>query len=185
MNLNTQKSGIRKFQEVDFYDQQSENNYYLLPFRFHKLNDQKEIIVNEVGDFLVLPIGTVSRIVKREINKELDFELFGDLISNLFISETQIPQLIDVYATRYRTKKAFLDHFTTLHIFVISLRCNHTCHYCQVSRVTQDADKFDMGKSHIDKGIDMMLKSPSSHVTMEFQGGEALLAFENIKYAVE
>ena len=30
-----------------------------------------------------------------------------------------------------------------------------------------------------------MFMSPNPHVTMEFQGGEALLAFENIKYAVE
>jgi len=185
MNLETQKSGVRKFQNIDVYDNQENDNYFLLPFRFHRLNEEKEIIVNEVGDFLVLPLGTVSKIINKELNKNLDFELFGDLISNLFISETKIPQLIDVYATRYRTKKSFLDDFTTLHIFVVSLRCNHTCHYCQVSRVTQDADKFDMTKSHIDKGIDIMLKSPSPHVTMEFQGGEALLAFENIKYAVE
>lgn len=185
MNVEKQKEGVRKFHEIEFYNQQSSDTYYLLPFRFHRINDEKEIIVNEVGDFLILPIGTSSRIINRQINKKEEFELFGDLISNHFISETQIPQLIDVYATRYRTKKAFLDHFTTLHIFVISLRCNHTCHYCQVSRVTQDADKFDMSKSHIDKGIDIMLKSPSPHVTMEFQGGEALLAFENIKYAVE
>ena len=185
MKVEAQKSGIRKFHDIGFYNQQEDENYFLLPFRFHRLSEEKEIIVNEVGDFLVLPTGTVSRIIKKEINKELDYELYGDLISNLFISETRIPQLIDIYATRYRTKKSFLDNFTTLHIFVVSLRCNHTCHYCQVSRVTQDADKFDMSKSHIDKGIDIMLKSPSSHVTMEFQGGEALLAFENIKYAVE
>ena len=185
MNLETKKSGIRKFQDIDVYDNQENDNYFLLPFRFHRLNEEKEIIVNEVGDFLVLPLGTVSKIINKELNKEFDFELYGDLISNLFISETKIPHLIDVYATRYRTKKSFLDDFTTLHIFVVSLRCNHTCHYCQVSRVTQDADKFDMTKSHIDKGIDIMLKSPSPHVTMEFQGGEALLAFENIKYAVE
>lgn len=30
-----------------------------------------------------------------------------------------------------------------------------------------------------------MMQSPSPHVTMEFQGGEALLAFDNIVYAVE
>jgi hypothetical protein len=30
-------------------------------------------------------------------------------------------------ATKYRTKKAFLDGFTSLHIFVVSLRCEHSC----------------------------------------------------------
>lgn len=175
----------RKFKDFSFYNQQESKDYFLLPFRFHRLNDSKEIIVNEVGDFLILPTGTVEQIVKKEINKIDNEELFGDLISNFFISEKQLPELIDVYATKYRTKKSFLDNFTTLHIFVISLRCEHTCHYCQVSRVTENKDLFDMSKEHLNKGIDLMMKSPSPSITMEFQGGEALLAFENIVYAVE
>jgi His-Xaa-Ser system radical SAM maturase HxsB len=175
----------RKFKEVDFYNQQSGTQYYLLPFKFHRLTSHREIIVNEVGDFLTLPNGTFERIVTRKISKEVDSELFGDLVANFFISEEKIPALIDVLATRYRTKKSFLDNFTSLHIFVISLRCEHTCHYCQVSRVTQDKSKFDMSITHIDKGIDLMMKSPSPQVTMEFQGGEALLAFDNIVYAIK
>ena len=41
-----------------------------------------------------------------------------------------------------------------------------------------------MSIGHIDKGIDIMFRSPNPHVTMEFQGGEALLAFDKIQYAV-
>jgi His-Xaa-Ser system radical SAM maturase HxsB len=175
----------RKFKDLSFYDNQKSSEYFLLPFRFHQLTDEKEVIVNEVGDHLVVPVGTVKRIVKKQLDKDLDADLYGDLIANFFISETRIPPLIDVIATRYRTKKSFLDNFTTLHIFVMSLRCEHTCHYCQVSRVTQNKEQFDMARNHIDKGIDFMLQSPSNHVTMEFQGGEALLAFDNIVYAVE
>lgn len=142
-------------------------------------------MVNEVGDHLVVPVGTTAKIVSRGLSKNDDAELYGDLVANFFISEDRIPPLIDVYATRYRTKKAFLDNFTALHLFVVSLRCEHTCHYCQVSRVTQDKGKYDMSLAHIDKGIEFMLKSPNPNVTMEFQGGEALLAYENIVYAVE
>lgn len=174
----------RKFKELTFYDKSTTPNYYLLPFRFHKINDTTEVIVNEVGDYLLLPIGTAERIISRKIDKTQEEELYGDLIANFFISEEAIPPLIDVYATRYRTKKSFLEGFTSLHIFVVSLRCEHTCHYCQVSRVTADKDQFDMSKEYLDKGIEFMMLSPSSHVTMEFQGGEALLAFDNIVYAV-
>lgn len=180
-----EKKYTRKFKEVDFYDQQKKDQYYLLPFRFHRLTSEKEIIVNEVGDYLTFPPGTFERIVKHQISKDSDQELFGDLVANFFISEERISPLIDVLATRYRTKKSFLDHFTALHLFVISLRCEHTCHYCQVSRVTQDKAKYDMSIEHINKGIDLMLKSPNPNVTMEFQGGEALLAFDNIVYAIE
>ncbi len=180
------KKKTRKFKEFEYYNLNEDNNqYFLLPFRFHRINSEKEIIVNEVGDYLILPTGTFEKIVRRKINKESDSELYGDLIANFFISEEIINPLIDVLATRYRTKKLFLNYFTGLHIFVISLRCEHTCHYCQVSRVTQNKDKYDMSIDNINKGIDIMFKSPNPHVTMEFQGGEALLAFDKIKYAVE
>lgn len=185
MEKSSLDSPSRKFKEIDYYDLQNDKQYYLLPFKFHRINESKEIIVNEVGDFLVLPNGTFEKIVKRKINKEANSELFGDLVANFFISEVRVPPLIDVLATRYRTKKLFLNYFTGLHIFVISLRCEHTCNYCQVSRVTQNREKYDMSIIHIDKGIDIMFRSPNPHVTMEFQGGEALLAFDNIKYAVE
>jgi His-Xaa-Ser system radical SAM maturase HxsB len=175
----------RKFKELDFYASKETDNYFLMPFRFHRLNEAKEVIVNEVGDHLVVPTGTTERIIKRKINRYTDAELYGDLIANFFISERIISPLIDVLATRYRTKKSFLDDFTNLHLFVISLRCEHTCHYCQVSRVTTDKDQFDMSEAHIDKGIDMMLRSPNPYLTMEFQGGEALLAFDKIIYAIE
>jgi His-Xaa-Ser system radical SAM maturase HxsB len=176
----------RKFKEFEFYET-TPLHYSLLPFKFHRISTDKEVLVNEIGDYLVVPVGTTARIVAREINPSLisDQELFADLIANFFISSSPLPELIEVLATRYRTKKSFLDHFTSLHIFVISLRCEHTCHYCQVSRVTTNRNKYDMSRFHIDEGIAIMMKSPNPHVTMEFQGGEALLAFENIVYAVE
>ncbi|MFL5745812.1 MAG: His-Xaa-Ser system radical SAM maturase HxsB [Niastella sp.] len=183
--INTDTASNRKFKDAAFYDGRQTSGYFLMPLRFHRLNDQKEVLVNEVGDHLVVPAGTFSKIVQKELNKTKDADLYGDLVAGHFISESQVPPLIDVLATRYRTKKSFLDSFTTLHLFVVSLRCEHTCHYCQVSRVTQDKNKFDMSRAHIDKGIDIMMQSPSPHVTMEFQGGEALLAFDNIVYAVE
>jgi His-Xaa-Ser system radical SAM maturase HxsB len=175
----------RKFRDASFYDAMATPEYFLMPFRFHRLNVAKEIIVNEVGDYLIVPSGTTERIIKRQVDKNNEPELYGDLIANFFISETVIPPLIDVLATRYRTKKSFLDNFTSLHLFVITLRCEHTCHYCQVSRVTSDKNMFDMSVTHIDKGIDMMMQSPNPCLTMEFQGGEALLAFDKIVYAIE
>lgn len=175
----------RKFKDLEHYELNNNVSYYLLPFRFQLITDQKEVLVNEVGDYLFVPLGTAEKIILNKVSKVDDFDLYGDLIAGFFISETPIPPLIDVLATRYRTKKSFLEGFTSLHLFVITLRCEHTCHYCQVSRVTTDKEKFDMSSTHIDKAIAIMLKSPNSNITMEFQGGEALLAFESIVYAIE
>lgn len=156
--------------------------YYLLPFRFEKLHD-KEILVNEIGDFLLVPVGTSNRIVNQGISKEE--EIYKDLLSSFFISETPIPILIDNYAVRLRTKKAFLNNFTALHIFVLTLRCNQNCIYCQaLSKECLDSI-YDMSKETMLKAIDLMFMSPSPSITMEFQGGEPTLLPELLKFSIE
>ena len=97
--------------------------YFLLPFRFHIVRN-RELLVNDLGDYLSLPRGSVQRIVDRQIRP--DEELYKDLIASFFISERPLPRLLDSMAVRLATRKAFLDHFTALHIFVLTLRCNQT-----------------------------------------------------------
>ena len=83
------------------------NRYCLLPFQFEKIGEQ-ELLVNELGNFIFAPIGTVERIINRQLNKQED--IYKDLIVNFFISEHPIPELIDNMATRLRTKKPFSIH---------------------------------------------------------------------------
>jgi His-Xaa-Ser system radical SAM maturase HxsB len=156
--------------------------YSLLPFRFERLNG-KEILVNEVGDFLIVPSGTSQRIANKEIEKAE--ELYKDLTAGYYISETPIPELIDLLAVRLRTKKAFLNNFTVLHIFVLTLRCNQNCIYCQASSRECHESIYDMTQETMVKAIDLMLKSPSPSLTMEFQGGEPSLMPELLRFAIE
>ncbi|MDR1403538.1 MAG: His-Xaa-Ser system radical SAM maturase HxsB [Tannerellaceae bacterium] len=156
--------------------------YYLLPFRFERI-DNKEIIVNEAGDFWVAETNTVDRIVNRKISP--DEELYKDLLSSFIISEQPIPDLIDNYATRLRTKKSFLDGFTSLHIFVLTIRCNQNCIYCQASSRECSASIYDSKKEYLASAIDLMFKSPSPSLTMEFQGGEPSLVPDLLQYAIE
>ena len=171
----------RKFKPKNHFDQHPQK-YHLLPFRFHRISEEREVLINEVGDFLVCPIGTADRVVNQ--NLDLEGSLYQDLVSNFFISEKPIPDLVDIIATRYRTKKAFLDQFTALHIFVVTLRCDHSCHYCQVSRKTKNKEEFDISLDDLNKSIDLMFRTPSKSITMEFQGGETLLAFDLVEHAV-
>lgn len=156
--------------------------YNLLPFRFERLNS-REILVNEVGDFLIVPTGTVKRIVDKEIQK--DEELYKDLTVEYFICETSVPELIDLLSTRLRTKKAFLDNFTVLHIFVLTLRCNQNCIYCQASSRNCHESAYDMTRETMAQAIDLMFRSPSPSLTMEFQGGEPSLLPELLRFALE
>ena len=153
----------------------------LLPFQFTRLNG-KELLVNEAGEFLFVPNGTVNALVESKI--DATSSLFKDLKSKHFISDNTSSPLLDVLATKIRTKYDHLAGGTKLHIFVVTLRCEHSCQYCQVSRQTTARGEFDMTEETANRSISLMLDSPSPRVTMELQGGEPLLAFDMIRYMV-
>jgi His-Xaa-Ser system radical SAM maturase HxsB len=157
-------------------------SYQLLPFRFHRLDSETEILVNECGEFLIVPLGTAGRIARRHITSDQD--IYGTLKAKHFIYDDYSSPLLDVLAAKYRTKFDFVRGSTKLHIFVVTLRCDHSCHYCQVSRQTPNKEKYDMSKEVATAAVAMMLQAPSEHLTLELQGGEPLLAFETIKYIV-
>ena len=51
---------------------------------------------------------------------------------------------LELLATKIRTRLRRLPHSTGLHIFVVTLRCEHSCPYCQVSRRSADTARYDM-----------------------------------------
>jgi His-Xaa-Ser system radical SAM maturase HxsB len=153
----------------------------LLPFRYMRL-DAKELLVNEAGEFLFAPPGTVQSLVANSISP--DSPIYLDLkAKHLLYDDTSSP-LLDVLATKIRTKFDHINGGTKLHIFVVTLRCEHSCDYCQVSRQTANRDEFDMSHETADRAIAIMMDSPAPAVTLEFQGGEPLLAFDMIRYIV-
>ncbi|WP_302257673.1 His-Xaa-Ser system radical SAM maturase HxsB [uncultured Alistipes sp.] len=156
--------------------------YYLLPFRFHVFRNQ-ELLTNDLGDYLLLPRGSVQRIVDRKVLPEE--ELYKNLTASFFICEKPLPRLIDTMAVRLATRKAFLDHFTALHIFVLTLRCNQNCIYCQASSQESCRNEYDMSEQTLLHAVDLMFRSPSPCLTMEFQGGEPTLVPHLIRRAIE
>ena len=64
--------------------------YHLLPFRFNIFNGN-ELLTNDLGDYIIVPRGTVQRIVERDISPSE--ELYKDLSASFFISESPIPEL--------------------------------------------------------------------------------------------
>ena len=80
-------------------------SYDLFPFRFLRLNETKEILVNEVGEHLIADRGTVEQVVKRGLDRES--ALYKSLKAKHFIHDHESDPLIDVLAAKYRTKKSF------------------------------------------------------------------------------
>lgn len=171
----------RRFQEPSAFGGRV-SAYQLLPFRFLALDAAREVLVNEAGEYLVAPAGTAFQIVRRRLDPQSP--LYLRLRARQFLFDDQSSPLLDTLATKYRTKKSFLDGFTKLHIFVVTLRCEHSCLYCQVSRQSADRQTYDMSRATAERALDLMFSSPATHLTLEFQGGEPLLNFDLVQFIV-
>ena len=71
----------------------------------------------------------------------------------------------------------------SLIMVVPTLRCDHDCMYCQVSRAPLTSKKHDLTLTPevIADAIDQIA---APNFKLEFQGGEPLLNFEMVKYIV-
>jgi sulfatase maturation enzyme AslB (radical SAM superfamily) len=130
----------------------------------------KELLVNEAGEFLFAPHGSVQDLVDERL--DTNTELYRDLKAKHFVYDDSSSPLLDILATKVRTKFDHIWGGTKLHIFVVTLRCEHSCDYCQVSRQTATRGEFDMSTSTADRAVAIMMDSPAREVTLEIQGGE-------------
>jgi len=71
----------------------------------------------------------------------------------------------------------------SLHIMVITLACNHACLYCRVSPEAGGDMTTNMTARTAIKAVDAILSTPNENITVEFQGGEALLNWPVLKEA--
>jgi His-Xaa-Ser system radical SAM maturase HxsB len=114
----------------------------------------------------------------------VDSPLVRRLRAKHIIRQEAEPLPIELLALKARTRYRRLSEFTGLHIFVASLRCEHSCPYCQVSRQSSDKTLYDMSPETAALALDAAFQSPSANIKIEFQGGEPLLNFELIEDVV-
>ena len=161
----------------------AEERISLLPFRFMRWATNEVLLTNDAGESVFLDAATFVRLCRCEVGR--DSPVYGELKGKHFLRDSGSTVPLELLALKYRTKKSFLDGFTRLHLFVVTLRCDHSCPYCQVSRVTQDRTRFDMSEAIGRRAVDLMFGSPSPALKMEFQGGEPLLNFDLIRSLIE
>jgi His-Xaa-Ser system radical SAM maturase HxsB len=162
----------------------SERPYTVMPLRFRRFQS-KVLITSESGDYQFLAPKDFQDFVDENLDSQNP--VFLDLKSKDFLAEgdQDLARAIDMTATRYRSRKHFLELFTSLHMIVVTLRCNQKCEYCQVSCEGEDAYKTDMSPETVRKIIDFVFMSPSPEIKIEFQGGEPLLNWGTVMAAVE
>jgi uncharacterized protein len=153
----------------------------LLPFRFERLNGSV-LVTNMVGEHLLVGADEFDQLAGKQL--PVDSPLVRRLRAKHVIRHPGDRAPTTLLALKARTRYRRLAQSTGLHIFVVSLRCEHSCPYCQVSRRSRDTDRYDMSLETAERGLDMAFRSPSPSIKIEFQGGEPLLNFRLIEEVV-
>ena len=157
------------------------SEWEFLPFRFERLNG-RVLLTNLVGEHLFLDSGDFELLADKALPADSVTlrRLRGKHMVRM--KGEQLP--LELLAMKTRTRYRRLPEFTGLHIFVVSLRCEHSCPYCQVSRQSSDRSLYDMSEETALRALEATFASPSTNIKIEFQGGEPLLNFPLIELIV-
>lgn len=163
----------------EFFDKKI-NGSGLADFRFKKLGE-KNLLTNDGGNWLFLGQKDFQRFLSGKIKKSE--KLYQELTTKGFFKPDK-KKLAELASQYLRLNYSFLQG-TSLFIVVLTLRCNHRCLYCQVTPKSPQSRGFDMSQLTAKKVVDLIFRTPSPFVRIEFQGGEPLLNWPVLKYIVK
>ena len=157
-------------------------DWELLPFRFERING-RVLLTNFVGEHLFVSAEDFDQIAEGACRSTRPWSAGYAPSTSSGEEADDLP--VELLALKARTRYRRLSEFTALHIFVASLRCEHSCPYCQVSRQSSDKTRYDMSAGDGRRRRSNRLSArPSQNIKIEFQGGEPLLNFELIEEVV-
>jgi uncharacterized protein len=149
-------------------------------FRFKQLNGQY-FITNDIGEFAFLTPQEFDLFLSGKIEQACP-DKYSELQNKSFIRNRLN---FDRLSQKFASKNMFLGQGPSLHIVVVTLRCDHRCIYCQAGSQPLTVKGLDMDIPTAQKVVDVILESPSPTITIEFQGGEPLVNFDAVKFIVE
>ena len=152
-------------------------NYTINNYRFKKIED-KYFITTDHGSYCVISEKEFKKLKQNKIDEELRKKLEE---KEIILNEQNINEAVRLIKNR----NEFLFAGTSLHIIVVTLRCDMNCIYCHASSKPKEAKNYDMDKEIAKKTVDFIFQTPSKGITIEFQGGEPLLNWDVVKYAIE
>lgn len=155
--------------------------YRVLPLRFMR-HKGRVLVTNLAGEHLWMSPSDFAALAEHRLDP--DAPVYADLKARHLLDDRGSPLPEHLTAVKYRTRASWMRSFTALHLFVVTLRCNHACPYCQVSRTSEAAGGYDMSPETADRAVDLLFRSPARALTVEFQGGEPALAFGTVQRIV-
>ncbi len=156
--------------------------YTILPFQFTRFAKDKVLLTNIAGEFIFLNAENFESFIDGSLNNKE--KCFLDLQGKNFLTDGNLITPIELLSTKLRTRKEFLVNFTSLHMIVMTLRCNCACRYCHASSEDDINSGWDIDSETARKTVEMIFKTPSDAIKIEFQGGEPLLNWDIVKEIV-
>lgn len=154
----------------------------LLPFGFHRFDDQSVVAVSAAGDHTFLTQQELSALVQAP--EKLELKKRAELQSKYFLTGKSSFGTLELLRSRIAARKETVLAGQSLHIIVPTLQCEHSCQYCQVSRRLEDVG-HSMTPIQIDAACATIFQSQANTLTIEFQGGDPLLRFDLIQRAID
>jgi uncharacterized protein len=149
-------------------------------FRFKKQGKSDYLLTNDVGEYVMLSEKNFKGFLEGRLPE-------NDPVFEVLKTQGLIRDKINTadIVLKYQKKNLFLWQGPSLHIIVVTLRCNQKCIYCQTSSRGEAEKDFDLDIATAKKIVDMIFMSPSKTIAIEFQGGEPLLNWQTVKFIVE
>ena len=160
------------------------SNYTVLPFNFRDLHNINKVLLTTLnGNYVFLNNKEALRsVILNDFNimdeKTIDYLL----VNNIIAENRELAAKINIITSNYAsTINSTIYDGALLVLIIPTLRCDHDCGYCQVSRVSSESSGYDMHAEDINKTIQYLKNINVASLKIEFQGGEPLLNKEYIK----
>lgn len=152
-------------------------NYIIGNYRAKKIDDSY-FITTDHGSHIILSEEKFRQLKRNNLDGELTKNLEE---REIILTKENISEAIRLL----RNRNAHIMQGTSLHIVVVTLRCNMNCIYCHASSKGENEKNLDMDKDTGEKTIDFIFQTTSNDITIEFQGGEPLLNWDVIKHMTD
>ncbi len=151
----------------------------LMPLRWRVLGDQV-LVTNDAGRFVLLSQAAFGDLMGGSLSAQSPE--WSQLVEAGFIKQPGVEERV-IADVRQRSGHLFVG--PSLHIVILTLRCNQHCVYCHANRKSDKAVGYDMDLQTAAKVLDVIFDSPAPELTIEFQGGEPALNFDVLRYFVD
>ncbi len=152
-------------------------DYVMANYRSKRFGD-KYFVTTDHGSHCILNAKEFSKLKHNKMDRKLLDKLEN---SEVILNTQNMEEARGLMRKRYN----FLFSGASLHIIVVTLRCNMNCIYCHASSRNKKEEGFDMDKATAEKTVDFIMQVPQQDITIEFQGGEPLLNWEVVKHIIE